>query len=185
MAVVFEGEQQEKMIQILKDRFEANMERHPQLDFAAVAKKLNGNPEKLAIIALMESSGGEPDVIDYDSTTNQYLFVDCVKESPSPRRNLCYDKQARITRKKFPPESSAQEMAEQMGVELLDPADYALLQSRGRYDLKTSSWLATPQRVRELGGAIFGDCRYDTVFNYHNGADSYYGSRGFRAKIKV
>ncbi len=175
----------EEIIAILEQRFKANTKRHPDLDWADVERKLKGSPDKLEAIMSMEQTGGEPDVISYNDKSAEFLFVDCSKESPKVRRNLCYDMDARINRKKFPPESSALEMAAKMGVEILGVDDYALLQTSGRYDTKTSSWLLTPEKIRKLGGAIFGDCRYDTVFTYHNGADSYYGARGFRAKVKI
>lgn len=185
MEAVLEVGQLEELIGILQQRFNEYANRHPGIDWADVEKRLKSNPDKVAALFWMESTGGQVDVIGHDQECGCYLFVDCVKESPKGRRNLCYDGTARLGRKKFPPESSALEMADQMGVELLDQVDYALLQSTGRYDLKTSSWLKTPESIRKLGGAIFGDCRYDTVFTYHNGADSYYGSRGFRAKIWI
>lgn len=185
MEAVLEVGQQEELIGLLRQRFNEFAGRHPGIDWADVEKRLKDNPEKLAALSRMEATGGQVDVIGYDQESGRYLFVDCAKESPKGRRNLCYDGPARLGRKKFPPESSALEMATQMGVELIDQAEYALLQGTGRYDLKTSSWLKTPESIRRLSGAIFGDCRYDAVFTYHNGADSYYGSRGFRAKIWI
>ena len=185
MEAVLEVGQLEEFIGLLQQRFNEYANRHPGIDWADVEKRLKASPDKVAALFWMESTGGQVDVIGHDQECGCYLFVDCAEESPKGRRNLCYDGPARLGRKKFPPESSALEMAEQMGVELLDQVDYALLQSTGSYDLKTSSWLKTPESIRKLGGAIFGDCRYDTVFTYHNGADSYYGSRGFRAKIWI
>lgn len=172
-------------IESLRTRFEKHMERHADLHWEAVQRKLEAHPEKLSSLLKMEQSGGEPDVIGYDKHTDTYLFFDCAKESPSERRSLCYDEKALESRKKNKPLGSAMGMAEHMGVELLDVQDYERLQDLGDFDVTTSSWVLTPQEVRALGGAIFCDKRYGRVFTYHNGAESYYASRGFRAKLRV
>lgn len=173
------------ILQILKKRFEENMNRHPNLIWTEIQIKLEQNPEKLRSLEAMESTGGEPDMIDFEPTTNQYIFCDCSSESPKGRRSLCYDQEALESRKEHKPKSNAVTMAAEMGVELLSEAYYFKLQNIGNFDLKTSSWIATPIEIRKLGGAIFGDKRFGRVFIYHNGAESYYASRGFRAMIKI
>ncbi|MDX9939622.1 MAG: DUF4256 domain-containing protein [Sphaerochaetaceae bacterium] len=173
------------VLEVLETRFATHLERHPHIAWTDVRQRLFAQPAKLRAIREMERSGGEPDVIGYDKTSDAYLYVDCSKESPSGRRNLCYDRLARETRKKFPPTQSASEMAGEMGVDILTQDEYRMLQQLGSFDLKTSSWIHTPQPIRDLGGALFCDRRYDTVFVYHNGADSYYGSRGFRAVVRL
>lgn len=169
----------------LKVRFEKNMSRHPGLEWAAVEDKLQANPEKLWSLAEMERTGGEPDIVGRDEASGEYIFFDCSPESPKGRRSLCFDRQALDSRKEFKPESSVMEMADAMGVELLDEEQFRELQTLGEFDLKTSSWVKTPAKIRKLGGALFGDRRYDTVFIFHNGAESYYASRGFRACLRV
>ena len=178
-------EAQEELLKLLKVRFEKNMSRHKGLDWAKVQAKLEANPEKLWSLDQMEATGGEPDVIGYDKKTDEYLFVDCAAESPKGRRSICYDHEALESRKEHKPANSAIEMAADMGVALLSEEQYRQLQQLGSFDTKTSSWVITPAEVRKLGGALFCDRRYNQVFLYHNGAESYYGARGFRAALKV
>lgn len=170
---------------ILEKRFMKNMRRHEGLAWDVVRARLGKFPEKLATLSRMEETGGEPDVIGIDAATGECLFCDCSAETPAGRRSLCYDREALDSRKEHKPASSAVEMAADIGIELLDEAAYRSLQELGEFDLKTSSWVATPREVRALGGAIFCDRRYGRVFTYHNGADSYYGSRGFRGLLRV
>ncbi len=177
--------QREELIGTLQARFEKNLNRHKGLNWAKVQAKLAANPEKLWSLHEMERTGGEPDVVGYDKKTGEYLFFDCSAESPKGRRSLCYDREALEARKEFKPADTAQDMAAAMGVEILTEEQYQGLQQLGKFDTKTSSWLKTPDAIRQLGGAIFGDRRYDHVFVYHNGADSYYGSRGFRGVLRV
>jgi len=174
-----------KIIEILQQRFESNMSRHAGINWHDVQVKLETNPEKLAALEQMETSGGEPDVIGYDHQVSQFIFCDCSPESPIGRRNLCYDNAALEARKEHKPTGSAVQMAEAMGVQLMNEAEYRELQKLGTFDTKTSSWVATPNEVRILGGALFCDRRYNRVFTYHNGADSYYSARGFRCILKV
>lgn len=176
---------QKELIDILKIRFEKNMSRHKSLDWPAVQAKLEANPEKLWSLNEMEITGGEPDVVGYDKKTDEYTFYDCSPESPKGRRSICYDHEALESRKEHKPENSAVQMAADMGVELLTEEQYRELQQLGNFDLKTSGWIATPAAIRKLGGALFCDRRYDTVFLYHNGAESYYAARGFRGSLKV
>lgn len=178
-------EQQEELLRILKARFESNMARHEGVDWNQVQARLEANPRKLWSLHEMERTGGEPDVVGFDAQTGEFLFVDCSAESPAGRRSVCYDHEALEARKKHKPENSAVGMATDMGIELLDEAQYRELQRLGPFDQKTSSWLKTPPEIRRLGGAIFGDYRYGHVFVYHNGADSYYGARGFRGLLRV
>jgi hypothetical protein len=178
-------DQSKVLLEVLKTRFEKNMMRHTNLDWHDIQKKLEINPDKLWSLNEMERTGGEPDVIGFDEKTGEILFFDCSTETPAERRNLCYDRQALNERKEHKPANSALGMAEEMGIEILSEEQYRLLQSLGNFDTKTSSWLKTPFEIRKLGGAIFGDRRYDHVFIYHNGADSYYGVRGFRGSLKV
>ncbi|WP_099360862.1 DUF4256 domain-containing protein [Fredinandcohnia onubensis] len=178
-------EQVEELLNTLKERFEKNRNRHSDLEWAKVQAKLEANPSKLWSLNEMEATGGEPDVVGYDKDTDEYIFYDCSAESPKGRRSVCYDRQALEARKKHKPENSAMDMAMEMGIELLTEEQYRALQELGNFDLKTSSWVQTPAAIRKLGGAIFCDCRYDTVFTYHNGADSYYGARGFRGSLRV
>lgn len=178
-------EQQEELLQILKKRFEENKNRHEHIEWRSLQQRLEENAHKLWSLYQMEKTGGEPDVVGYDPTTDQYIFYDCSPESPKGRRSVCYDQQALDSRKNNKPENSAIQMASEMGIEILSEAGYRELQQLGQFDLKTSSWLETPQDIRNLGGAIFGDRRYNTVFVYHNGAESYYAARGFRGALRV
>jgi hypothetical protein len=177
--------QVEDLLQALKTRFKDNHERHPGLRWEEIASRLRSKPAKLWSLNEMERTGGRPDLVRVDENTGEFLFFDCAAESPKDRRSLCYDRAALESRKKFKPKNSVKEMAAEMGVELLTEEEYHQLQQLGEFDLKTSSWLHTPAEVRELGGAIFGDRRFDRVFIYHNGAESYYAARGFRASLRV
>ncbi|HRA65305.1 MAG TPA: DUF4256 domain-containing protein [Caldilinea sp.] len=177
--------QQEELLTVLQARFEQHMNRHSGLAWAGVQARLEANPASLWSLQEMERTGGEPDVVGCDQATGAYIFCDCSPESPDARRSLCYDRAALDARKENKPETSAMEMAAAMGVELLTEAQYRALQALGEFDLKTSSWLTTPAAIRERGGAIFGDRRYDHVFIYHNGASSYYAARGFRGALQV
>lgn len=178
-------EQGKEIIRILKDRFEKNMRRHKDLEWDKIQEKIENNSKKLWSLNEMEITGGEPDVVDYDKKTDEYIFYDCSLESPIGRRNVCYDNEALESRKKNKPENSAIGMAVDMGIEILTEEQYKELQKLGNFDLKTSSWIKTPDKIRKLGGAIFCDRRYDTVFLYHNGAESYYSVRGFRGSLRV
>ncbi|SHF72866.1 DUF4256 domain-containing protein [Ornithinibacillus halophilus] len=178
-------EQQEELLQILKERFEKNMHRHESLVWAKVQEKLEANPEKLWSLNQMEETGGEPDVVNFDEDMNEYIFFDCSPESPKGRRSVCYDREALESRKKHKPENSAIDMATDMGIELLTEEQYRELQKLGKFDTKTSSWVQTPSDIRKLGGSLFCDYRFGHVFLYHNGADSYYGARGFRGALRV
>jgi hypothetical protein len=178
-------EQREELLRALKDRFEKNMNRHKGLEWAKVQAKLEANPEKLWSLNEMERTGGEPDVIGYDKETGEDVFYDCSAESPKGRRNVCYDREALESRKEFKPKDSAMDMAAAIGIEILTEEQYQELQKLGNFDTKTSSWLKTPSEIRKLGGAIFADRRYDHVFVYHNGAESYYGARAFRGSLRV
>ena len=178
-------EQHKELLTVLKSRFEKNMNRHEGLEWSKIQAKLEANPKKLWILDEMEITGGEPDVVGYDKKTDEYLFFDCSPESPKGRRSICYDHQALESRKEHKPGNSAIGMAEDMGIEILDEAQYRHLQKFGKFDTKTSSWIKTPADIRKLGGAIFGDYRYGTIFIYHNGAESYYGARAFRGSLKV
>lgn len=170
---------------ILKERFDNNMKRHKGIKWPDVFKKIENNPEKLKVLIKMEETGGEPDVIAYEKKTDSFLFVDCSLESPKGRRNVCYDKEALESRKKNKPENNALDMASEIGIELLSEEEYYKLQKLGEFDTRSSSWIKTPEKIRKLGGALFCDRRYDTVFTYHNGAESYYSVRGFRGLLKV
>ncbi|MEN9523176.1 MAG: hypothetical protein RL065_1553, partial [Bacteroidota bacterium] len=170
---------------ILKSRFEKNLLRHPNLDWKNVEAKLLAQPAKLKSLQMMEDNGGEPDVVSFDKKLNEFIFMDCSAESPVGRRSLCYDKAALDARKENKPKDSAMNLAKTMGVEILNEEQYRFLQTLGNFDLKTSSWIQTPEKIRKLGGALFCDKRFDTVFTYHNGAESYYSARGFRAMLKV
>lgn len=178
------AERSGELLKVLKNRFEKNMNRHKDLDWEKIQSKLEAAPEKLWSLNAMEETEGEPDVVDYDKKTDEYIFFDCSPESPK-RRSLCYDYQAWDSRKANKPESNVIDKATEMGIELLTEEQYRQLQELGKFDLKTSSWVKTPTNIRELGGAIFCDRRYNTVFMYHNGADSYYAARGFRGVLKV
>lgn len=178
-------QQKEELLKTLQTRFKKNLNRHKDLEWTKVQEKLEANPEKLWSLNEMEETGGEPDVIKYDKTTDEYVFYDCSAESPKGRRSVCYDLEALESRKQHKPKHSAIGMAVEMGIELLTEEQYHELQQLGKFDTKTSSWVATPADIRALGGAIFGDWRYGKTFIYHNGAESYYGARGFRACLKV
>jgi hypothetical protein len=177
--------QGEVLLTALKVRFEKNMDRHKGLEWVKVQAKLEANPEKLSSLNAMESTGGEPDVVGNDKKTGEYIFYDCSAESPKGRRSLCYDGEALESRKEYKPENSAMDMAAAMGIEILTEEQYRELQKIGNFDTKTSSWVKTPAAIRKLGGAIFCDRRYDHVFMYHNGAESYYAARGFRGLLRV
>lgn len=174
-----------QLVQVLQARFEAHMPRHAGMAWDAVSARLAKDKKALAVLQQMEATGGEPDVIGQDKASGHVLFCDCAAESPTGRRSTCYDGQARLARKEHRPESSAVEMAETMGIELLTEAMYRQLQTLGEFDLKTSSWIATPSDVRAQGGALFCDRRYGQVFTYHNGVQSYYAARGFRGLLRV
>ena len=173
------------LLYILRSRFEQHMERHPNISWDAVQRRLAAVPEKQQVLQAMEDTGGEPDVIGYDKNQDVFIFCDCSAESPKGRRSLCYDHEALTKRKDHKPADSAVHMANQMGIELLDESSYRQLQTVGEFDTKTSSWIQTPQEIRELGGALFCDKRYNHVFVYHNGAESYYSSRGFRGMVRI
>lgn len=178
-------EQTEELINTLQVRFEKNTSRHEGLDWANVQARLEANREKLWSLHEMEATGGEPDVVGYDANTDEFIFYDCSAESPKGRRSLCYDREAWESRKNHKPENTAMDVAKEIGIELLTEEQYRQLQELGKFDLKTSSWVQTPDNIRKLGGAIFCDRRYDMVFMYHNGAESYYAARGFRGSLRV
>ena len=178
-------EQREELLRVLKARFEKNMDRHQGLEWAKVKAKLEAHTEKLWSLNEMETTGGEPDVVGHDKKTGDYLFFDCSAESPKGRRSVCYDRAALESRKEHKPKNSATEMASAMGIDLLTEEQYRELQKLGNFDTKTSSWVKTPSNIRKLGGAIFCDRRYSTVFVYHNGAESYYAARAFRGSLRV
>ncbi len=177
--------QKEEILKTLKSRFERNMSRHKGLNWLDVQYKLNLHPEKLYILNEMELTGGEPDVIDYYTKTNEYVFCDCAAESPKGRRSLCYDREALNARKELKPQNSAMDVAAEMGIKILNEEQYRKLQQLGNFDTKTSSWIETSSAIRKLGGAIFADHRYGQVFVYHNGSESYYAARGFRGILTV
>jgi hypothetical protein len=178
-------EQRKELLGTLKARFERNMDRHKGLEWAKAQAKLEANTEKLWSLNEMERTGGEPDVVGHDEKTGEYIFYDCSAESPKDRRSLCYDREALDSRKENKPKDSAMDMAAAMGIELLTEEQYRGLQKLGEFDTKTSSWVKTPSNIRTLGGALFCDRRYDTVFVYHNGAESYYAARAFRGSLRV
>jgi hypothetical protein len=178
-------EQREQLLRALKLRFEKNMDRHKGLEWADAQAKLEANAEKLWSLGEMERTGGEPDVVGHDKKTGEYIFYDCSAESPNGRRSLCYDREALESRKENKPKGNAVGMASAMGIELLTEEQYRELQQLGEFDAKTSSWVKTPSAIRKLGGAIFCDRRFNTVFVYHNGAESYYAARGFRGWLRV
>ncbi len=177
--------QREELLGVLKTRFDKNRNRHKDLEWAKVLARLEANPKKLWSLHEMESTGGEPDVVGYEKKTGEYIFYDCSPESPKGRRSICYDDEALEARKENKPEDSAMNMATDMGIELLTEEQYRELQQLGHFDCKTSSWIITPANIRKLGGALFCDRRFDTVFLYHNGAESYYAARGFRGSLRV
>jgi hypothetical protein len=179
------SEQREDLLGTLQMRFEENMQRHKGLDWVDVYARLETQPGKLWSLSEMERTGGEPDVIGRDEKTGEIIFCDCSKQTPAGRRNICYDNEALEARKKFKPENSAMNMAAEMGIKMLTEEEYRLLQTLGEFDTTTSSWVVTPPSIRKLGGATFCDRRFDHVFLYHNGADSYYGVRGFRGLLRV
>lgn len=178
-------EVREDLLRILKNRFEKNMNRHKSIEWAKVQARLEANPGKLWSLDEMEVTGGEPDVVGHDKKTGEYIFYDCSEESPKGRRSVCYDGEALASRKEHKPKNSAMDMAAGMGIEILTEEKYRELQELGEFDTKTSSWVKTPVEIRELGGALFCDRRYDHVFVYHNGAESYYAARGFRGALRV
>lgn len=177
-------DQQKELLKILKTRFEKNMNRHKGIEWNKLEAKLNAS-DKLWSLYEMEQTGGEPDVVGHDNKSGEYIFYDCSAESPKERRSLCYDDEALASRKEHKPDGSAIGMAASMGIEILNEEQYRQLQQLGTFDTKTSSWIETPAEIRKLGGAIFCDRRYNTVFTYHNGAESYYAARGFRGSVKI
>lgn len=183
------SEQIDELVSILKERFEKNMKRHPNCNWNDIAAKLEKNEAKLYALNEMEISGGEPDIVEYkkssDESKSDFIFFDCSAESPKGRRSLCYDRAALDSRKEHKPANSAIDMANEMGIEILNEEQYRFLQTLGKFDLKTSSWVLTPSSIRDLGGAVFCDRRYNTVFLYHNGAESYYAARGFRGMLRL
>ena len=178
-------EQSDELLKTLKARYEKNLDRHQGYEWANVQTRLEANPEKLWSLNEMEKTGGEPDVVGHDKKTGEYIFFDCSAESPKDRRSLCYDREALDSRKENKPKNSALDMAAAIGIEILTEEQYRELQKLGNFDTKTSSWVKTPVEIRKLGGAIFCDRRYDHVFTYHNGAESYYAARGFRGWLRV
>jgi hypothetical protein len=179
------AEQTKELLDTLKLRFDQNMSRHKGLAWADIQSKLAAAPEKMWSLREMELSGGEPDVVGFDKKAGEFIFYDCAAESPKGRRSVCYDDEALESRKEHKPENSAMGMASDMGIELLTEEQYRELQELGKFDLKTSSWVKTPSDIRKLGGAVFCDRRYNNVFTYHNGAESYYAARGFRGSLRV
>jgi len=179
------SEQREELLRALKARFEKNMNRHKGLEWAKIQTKLEANAEKLWSLNEMERTGGEPDVVGHDKKTGEYIFYDCSAESPKGRRSVCYDGDALRSRKEHKPQNSAMDLADDMGIEILPEEQYRELQKLGEFDTKTSSWVKTPAEIRNLGGALFCDRRYDQVFVYHNGAESYYAARAFRGSLRV
>lgn len=177
--------QLENLLAVLKNRFEKNMNRHKGLEWTMLQVKLASSPKKLVSLNEMEKTGGEPDVVSYDKKTDEYIFYDCSSESPIGRRNVCYDREALESRKENKPENSALDMATFMGIQILTEEQYRYLQELGNFDTKTSNWVKTPSEIRKLGGALFCDRRYNKVFVYHNGAESYYTARGFRGSLKI
>lgn len=178
-------EESNQLLHTLHLRFEKNTSRHPKMDWSKIEIKLKANPQKLWSLNEMEISGGEPDVIDYDQKSDEYVFFDCSAESPKSRRSFCYDREALDSRKENKPQNDVLTVASEMGVEIIDETQYRFLQTLGEFDLKTSSWIKTPKEIRALGGALFCDRRYNTVFVYHNGANSYYAARAFRGVLRV
>lgn len=183
--ITLSPEQHSTLLKTLKDRFEKNKVRHKDLEWDKIQAKLEANPEKMWSLNEMERTGGEPDVVSFDKNTDEYLFYDCSAESPKDRRSICYDREALESRKENKPKNSAIAMASEMGIEILNEEHYRELQQLSNFDTKTSSWIQTPADIRKLGGALFADFRYNTVFVYHNGAESYYAARGFRGLLRV
>jgi len=183
--VTLPKQQREELIRVLKARFDKNLNRHRGLEWPKVQAKLEANNERLRALHEMERTGGEPDVVGHDKKTGEFIFYDCSAESPRGRRSLCYDREALESRKEHKPEDNAVDMAAAMGIELLTEGQYRELQQLGNFDAKTSSWVKTPSDIRKLGGALFCDRRFNTVFVYHNGAESYYAARGFRGSVRV
>ncbi|MEA5261016.1 DUF4256 domain-containing protein [Arcicella aquatica] len=179
------SEESAKLLSVLKARFEKNINRHQGIEWASVQAKLEANPEKLWSLHEMEETGGEPDVVSYDEITGEYFFYDCSEETPKGRRSICFDGAALASRKEHRPANNAVDMATYMGIEILTEEQYRALQKLGKFDTKTSSWIQTPAAIGKLGGALFADFRYGTVFIYHNGAESYYAARGFRGSLRV
>lgn len=179
------SKQGDELIKILKARFEKNMHRHQDLDWTKLESKLLSDTDKLWSLNEMENTGGEPDVVGFDKDKNEYIFYDCSAESPAGRRSICYDRAALESRKKFKPKNNALDMADAIGIKILTEKQYRELQKLGNFDSKTSSWIATPKEIRALGGALFADFRFNTVFVYHNGAESYYAARGFRGSLHL
>jgi Protein of unknown function (DUF4256) len=177
--------ERDTLLQTLQTRFTKHMGRHAGIAWSDVEARLLAHPDKLWSLFAMESTEGEPDVVDFDAQTGEYVFFDCSAESPKGRRSICYDRAAWESRKAYKPDNTAQDIANDMGIELLTEAQYRALQELGHFDLKTSSWIQTPPKIRQLGGALFCDRRFDTVFTYHNGAESYYAARGFRGVLRV
>jgi hypothetical protein len=177
--------ERDKLLELLGVRFEKNMNRHKGIEWKKVAAKLEASPSKLWSLSQMEETGGEPDVIGFDKKTGEYVFVDCSEETPKGRRSICYDGDALRSRKEHKPRTSALDMAEEMGIKILNEEQYRALQKLGEFDTKTSSWIETPADIRKLGGALFCDRRFGHVFVYHNGAESYYAARGFRGELRV
>lgn len=177
--------QREELLKVLQVRFEKNMERHTDVEWDKVQAKLEVDPKKLSVLNEMEATGGEPDVVGFDTKTGAFIFYDCSAETPKGRRSICYDREGLDSRKEHKPENNAVDMAAAMGIEILSEEQYRELQKLGEFDLKTSSWIQTPAAIRKLGGALFADRRYDCVFVYHNGAQSYYAVRGFRGSLRV
>jgi hypothetical protein len=185
MSKTLSAQETEELLKALKTRFEKNMDRHKGIEWEKVQAKLEASPKKLWSLDEMESTDGEPDVIGYDKKTDEYLFCDCSAESPKGRRSLCYDRDALNSRKEHKPSNNVTDMADEMGIELLTEEQYRELQQLGEFDKKTSSWVQTPEKIRKLGGAIFCDNRFGTIFTYCNGAESYYAARGFRGALRV
>lgn len=182
---ILAAQETEQLLETLKSRFTKNMDRHKGINWSKVEAKLQVNPDKLWSLYEMERTGGEPDVVDFDKNTGEYVFFDCCKQTPKGRVSLCYDNQALESRKTFKPEGSAKGIAQEMGIKLMNEQEYRYLQSLGNFDLTTSSWIETPENIRKLGGGLFAHYRYGQVFIYHNGVESYYAVRGFRGVLKV
>ena len=178
-------EQQQELLGLLKERFERNADSHKEIEWSLVQSRLEKNIEKLWSLHEMERTGGEPDIVAYEKSNDLFIFCDCSEETPKGRRNVCYDREALDSRKDFKPDNNALDMASAMGIDILNEEQYRRLQELGKFDTKTSSWILTPSEIRKLGGAIFADRRYNKVFIYHNGASSYYASRGFRGSLSV